>query len=69
MVVERGVQQGLHKLREVQQIPLHFVWGNTLYHLDDKLFMPMVEFHDIYTQFWKVFLMYPHHLHNRVLMI
>lgn len=52
--VERGVQQGLHKLGEAQQkrVVLQFVWGGTLYHLDDLPFMP-AELPDIYTQFRK----------------
>lgn len=52
--VERGVQQGLHKLGEAQQkrVVLQFVWGSTLYHLDDLPFMP-AELPDIYTQFRK----------------
>jgi deoxyribodipyrimidine photo-lyase len=68
--VERGVQQGLHKLGEAQQkrVVLQFVWGSTLYHLDDLPFMP-AELPDIYTQFRKVFLMLPHHLHHQDLMI
>jgi deoxyribodipyrimidine photo-lyase len=68
--VERGVQQGLHKLGEAQQkrVVLQFVWGGTLYHLDDLPFMP-AELPDIYTQFRKVFLTLPHHLHHQDLMI
>jgi deoxyribodipyrimidine photo-lyase len=66
MAVERGVQQGLHKLGEAQQkrVVLQFVWGGTLYHLDDLPFMP-AELPDIYTQFRKVFPTLPHHLHHQ----
>lgn len=53
--VETGVKRGLANLKggPKMQIRLDFVWGGTLYHLDDLPFSPS-ELPDVYTQFRKV---------------
>lgn len=52
--VETGVKRGLANLEggPKMQIRLDFVWGGTLYHLDDLPFSPS-ELPDVYTQFRK----------------
>ena len=53
--VERGVKRCLAKLEGGPQlgVGLQFVWGGTLYHLDDLPFST-AELPDVYTQFRKV---------------
>lgn len=53
--VERGVKRCLSKLEGGPQlgVGLQFVWGGTLYHLDDLPFST-AELPDVYTQFRKV---------------